>query len=284
MTPNRCLLLSIIVMLLIAMPRQSMAYNEDVHFNLTYVLCRMAGISRWKATAIADADWSMDLNDTTTAFKSDPDMSFIDATKYTWNNIKWQRNGIQWHSFYYDIILHQPIKDDAKKRTTVTKRLADLKDRAFNLKGREDDNKVLRPEFGRMEGVTLRQLRQLVYFGQYLHFRQDYFSHREMNKQELTSDRWIPYGGTLGHALQSSVPDCVPARLELAKHMAQESYKDIRDFAANVLQLKVTTNKSDEKDEKINAVIAKLVECYGKCLYRDKARTAAKATSRVSAT
>ena len=55
MAKKSCLLIVSLVILLGLMPRGAKAYNEDVHFNLTYVLCRLAGLPLRDALWIADA-------------------------------------------------------------------------------------------------------------------------------------------------------------------------------------------------------------------------------------
>ena len=57
---------------LFLMPCSVGAYAEEVHFNLTYVLCRFAGLSDFDALWVADADQSMDTNGQTSAFLNAP--------------------------------------------------------------------------------------------------------------------------------------------------------------------------------------------------------------------
>ena len=72
--------------------------------------------------------------------------------------------------------------------------------------------------------------------GQYLHFLQDTYSHREINSKEMTDDQWQPYDPTFGHVAHGHNPDCIPWNLPLARAMAAKTYTELKDFADKVLK------------------------------------------------
>lgn len=74
--------------------------------------------------------------------------------------------------------------------------------------------------------------KNLVYFGQYLHFLQDTFSHREVKGEE-----WKPYGWSIGHAMKGHQPDRVPADLKLAEEMTLATLEAASRFRSEVLLL-----------------------------------------------
>jgi hypothetical protein len=72
--------------------------------------------------------------------------------------------------------------------------------------------------------------RSLVYFGQYLHFLQDHYSHRES-----TGANWKPYGWKIGHAVRAHQPDRVPSDRKLAIEMVQATLDAAKRFTEEAL-------------------------------------------------
>ena len=222
-------------------PLHCWAYSSDVHMCMTRMFCAMNDMTPFECIMIALSDQDMDVNDTTTALKLDP-VGLVNVLP------QHSRNGREWHAFYDSS--DKTLVTDDQKRSAVLGRLKELKKACFDSSS-GPDGILLGGHFG---GTTMteRQLRRLIRFGQYLHFQQDYYSHREMDKTGprayLSDETCVPYGSEFGHLKESIVPDCIPSRIDLAKKMAANSYETIREFSINVLgnnPLPVTPGETD---------------------------------------
>ena len=129
-----CLVAVIIALWLF--PKPVFAYGPDVHFNLTYVLCRLAGLPADDSLWIADADQSMDKNECTTAYSDVPDTL---RQEFHLKEKVWIRNGESWHAFtdvgaddstLSDITQASKYSDPAAARNAVEMRLTILWDEA----------------------------------------------------------------------------------------------------------------------------------------------------------
>lgn len=166
------------------MPVSGWTYSKDVHFDLTYAMCRINNYSSAEALQVASGDQGMDDNDTVVASLDVP-------------------QNYAYHSL-------------ANSQGEATQRLNQLWQRAV-------------------------QTRDLVKLGQYLHYAQDYFSHRDYSKADPLSPGWVPFGPKLGHGMYGHTPDCVPHNVALAEAMAQFSMTKIRQFEELVLNRKAWT-------------------------------------------
>ena len=224
------LLIAVLVLALGLVSRRACAYNDDVHFNLTYVLCRMAGLPLKDALWIALADQSMDDNEQTSAFNGN-----IDAIEQA-AGIKqevWQRNGRDWHAFSSkggeETLLAGLLSKRGRRvhyyhveeaRSDILTRRNVLQQRVFaslHLVANTDNTHILQSE---------------IALGQFLHYEQDYFSHRQLTLEAVNNVKYLPYGPFFGHSADNHDPDYVGARPELAGLMIEDSYKCIRLFAA----------------------------------------------------
>lgn len=207
-------------------------YSEDVHFHLTLLLCRMAGMTRAQAGIIANANQSMDQDDGTTAFDG--------IAKVL--TVPWQHNGKLWHAFSNG--------DAAHARRMIEMRMEELRLAAFKPARPLlwDDFVIKRTKEGVFgignsdpseESITIGEIRRLIRFGQFLHFQQDYYSHRRMGFEYMRDDQFVPYSPAKGHGVEHGIqPDCIPNRVLLAKKMAKASFKYISDYAKHVLKIK----------------------------------------------
>ena len=151
---------------------------------------------------MADADQSMDDNDNTTAFG--------EGVSDTVETALWMRNGVEFHAF-------SSIDDITDAHNEIQNRMVTLRKRAFDA--------LKNPKRSRENTIVA-----LIAMGQYLHFEQDFFSHRHLTKTALDDKLWEPYGPVKGHIFDGETPDYVGARPRLAALMIRDSYKNIRDF------------------------------------------------------
>jgi hypothetical protein len=149
---------------LLLVPGAASGGEIDAHLASTYFLARQAGFEPEEAKRIAIADWSLDLNSTTTAI----DTRFLDAPTDTasWSPEvgdppAWRMRGQTFHSL-------------ERSPEEVVKQLGVLRDGIAQRSGDE----------------------KLVAIGQYLHALQDAYFHQ-------TADGG-PYAPELGHALHPS--------------------------------------------------------------------------------
>ena len=243
---KQCLLPLALIMFLGFMPREARAYHEDVHFNLTYVLCRLAGLPANDALWIAAADQSMDDNYSTTAYTGNPIGTKLKVDR--------KYNGLMWHDFcddgcrsdtkkavrLYTISFAKsgggigatPGDNGVKARTFIKARYKTLLQRAINTSAGSDDNNRIMAD---------------IVFGQFLHYEQDFYAHRQFAKNyvksatleeyqalELNDDAYWPYGTKWGHAADDdgTTADQVKLRPYLANKMIFDCYSKIQSFAA----------------------------------------------------
>jgi hypothetical protein len=232
MAKRQYLLILPLVAFLGLLPRGARAYQTDVHFNLTYVLCRLAGLKKEDALWIAVADQSMDDNKCTTAYGDGP--------WDTLTTISWLRNGVDWHAF-------NGTDDISKAHLAIEKRMGTLKDRVFAAiptSGTSDRDKTLLA---------------LIAMGQFLHFEQDFFAHRQLADSALHADTWRPYGPFKGHFTDGHKPDYVGGRPRLAALMIKDSYKYIRDFSRKLYGKDLAQAVSDSS---LDTLVLNMTQSY----------------------
>lgn len=201
-----------------AVPRPCFAYGTDVHFNLTYILCRLADLPEKDALWIAAANESMDHNTSTSAWYDGVLTQGV-----------WVQNGINWHCFTSEGASPTTGNDRTHTITYVNPDLAKSK-----IKGRLNElwanvDLQYRRHFPG-DSQRDRTIAANIAMGQFLHFEQDYFSHRQLTGY-LDEKTWLPYGPFLGHVLDGEFPDYVVAREDLAESMVEDTYFYIRHFS-----------------------------------------------------
>ena len=278
MTKKSCLLIVSLAILLGLMPRGAWAYNEDIHFNLTYVLCRLAGFPLKDALWIADADQSMDENDCTNAFPE----SKVAEQDFTRQRI-WVRNGHDWHAFsgaggieidpldLLEFSLALSLSDPpwttviafviALSPETRIIHYIDPEKARIDRKARFDKlwQRVLANTPTSATSDENKTIKAEIAMGQFLHFEQDYFAHRQLTPEALNDDKYLPYGPIWGHFTDKHVPDYVGARPGLAGLMIKDNYKYLRLF---VNKLYGKDMAPEIPDPAIQSLILALVQSY----------------------
>lgn len=183
-------------------------YEEDVHFSLTYALCRLGTMSAADALRVASADQGMDDNETTKAKHV--------ATFSASGGEAYKRK--VWHAL-----------NDNRDKVLAQREV--LWERAVGTKS-------------------------LVCFGQYLHYFEDSFSHREVKGRD-----WQPFGWRLGHGLYGHQPDRVPYDEPLAKEMAFAVAQQVVAFVKATSQATPADPDSKATDT--------LVVALTKCVFKD---------------
>ena len=223
---KRFLIIVTLTIFLLSRSRCTLAYGVDVHFNLTYVLCRLAGLPAKDALWIADADQSMDDNDCTTAFSG-----LLDALNQQVNPFKrkvWVRNGRDWHAFSNEG--GEETVDPRGIPTTIHYDSPPIARAAIKTRLDALWQRVLHSTHDITKSNSDATIQAEIAMGQFLHFEQDYFSHRQLTLDYLNDDKYLPYGPFWGHVADKHVPDYVGARPSLANRMIQDSYTYIRGF------------------------------------------------------
>jgi len=203
-------------------PQPCEAYGTDVHFNLTYVLCRNAGLGWQDSLWIAAADESMDHNDCTTAYGDD-------GFTQTVTSGVWDINGEYWHAFTDKtikpntdtLLTHAQYSDPAAARLSVESRR--------NLLWAQVQLALSKTSPSSRDTIIGSD----ISMGQFLHFEQDYYAHRQMTGY-MDDKTWLPYGPYAGHYVDGHKPDYVVAREDLAVKMAENSYPYIITFAQSI--------------------------------------------------
>lgn len=243
---------------LVALPSRASAYGVDVHFNLTYVLCRLAGMEAKDAIWVAAADQSMDDNDCTSAYRG-----VIWWT--THQDLSW-KNGKAFHDFsdankVYGTDVAPELDPSIKEwrvlspgktivysdggisaRQHISDRLKQLRDR-IPLSYSEEDQRIIAD----------------IALGQYLHAKQDWYSHRQFNQDQGVNDKFLPFGPIAGHACEGdrSCADYVALRPTLATTMAIETWQEVTRF------LKARNQTSNSVSEaKVRLLIVNLSNTY----------------------
>lgn len=265
MAKTRCLLIMFLVMLSGLLPCGAWAYGEDVHFNLTYVLCRLAGLEKKDALWIADANQSMDNNSSTTAYEF----------KSIFNRGPYDNNGRHFHD----------LRDENKVNDTDVPSILGLITIRYSDGGRaarDASRDQLRKLLERSQEVTNDENHRItadIAFGQYLHAEQDYFSHRQFTRDYLvpsnsddadsSAGNFLPYGPHVGHAHDGDghSADYVVLRPGLARLMVQDCYRKICQFAGK---------PAENIPASLNALVDALASTY--TMYREEAVTRGKNT------
>jgi hypothetical protein len=208
------------------LPMSGIAYGVDVHFHLTYALCRLAGMSAENSLWIASADQSMDDNENTTAFK--------DVLSWATNNRKFRHNG----QLYHCLIDDGTTEETAEAFVPTTVKFESPKALGQALIHIETELGALRnaanPDASEPDLET-RRIMSLIAFGQYLHARQDYYSHRQPTGN-LSETYFLPYGTKWGHAAVGDglTADYVADRPVMGYAMVDRSFADILAYARQI--------------------------------------------------
>jgi hypothetical protein len=196
---------------------QAYAYGTDVHFNLTYVEARLAGIDRNDALWIAFADESIDHNRSTSAYSGTIDtmFQFLGVHRYVW-----ARNGERWQAYtdtgapnntLNGVMTTTHYTDAAAARAAVHHRRDVLWATALSALAGVQAN----------ERTTM--IKADIAFGQFLHFEQDLYAHRQFGPS-LDNEQWQPYGTFRGHSSEGYSPDYVALRPRLAREMLSSTF------------------------------------------------------------
>jgi hypothetical protein len=215
---------------LLGRPIAAQAYEIDVHFYLTYVLARVAGLGDPQAWLMARADQSQDDNGTTTAFR------------FPLPPLHYRRQGKLWHAFNSD-------------QHSVMARFLDLQCRAG----------VTRAFDRGVESVCVTSAAsggplQLVRLGQFLHFYEDTYAHSRSS--ELTA-AWVPYRPTFGHLFEGIQPDLIPNRPALARLMAWEVFCTLKTFAIEHGDVLAAYPNREQIDSLVDAVSSAYRDDHG---------------------
>jgi hypothetical protein len=193
------LALMLVLAVLVSQSAPVPAYEIDVHFYLTYVLARLAGLADPEAWLVARADQSLDDNNATTAFT------------FPLPPRNYREHGRHWHALNVG-------------QAAVMQRFKALQCRADVS---ETFDRAVRTTCERQ--ISAVSVGGLIALGQFLHYYQDTYAHSRA--AELTSG-WIPYGATFGHLFQGIQPDLIPNRPMLAQRMALDVFAALKQFAA----------------------------------------------------
>ncbi len=203
--------------MLLGATRTARAYSTDVHFNLTYVQARLAGLARTDALWIALADESLDHNRTTSAYSGtiETTLQFLGLHRQIWT-----RNGERWQAYTDRGAPSNPLDGvldstqytaPAQARAAVFARRDRLWQESLDILARSAPNQ------------RVSQIRADIALGTFLHFEQDLYAHRQFGS-DLDGQDWRPYGTFRGHAAEGFTPDYVALRPQLANEMFSASY------------------------------------------------------------
>lgn len=201
----------------------ALAYGTDVHFNLTYIEARLAGIAREDALWIALADESIDHNRSTSAYSGtiETAFQFIGLHRYIW-----ARNGERWQAYtdvgaagtaLNGVLTTMRYTDPAVARAAIFQRRDALWSTA---------NAALRQA---RTGERIEMIRADIAFGEFLHDQQDLYAHRQFGPS-LDGENWQPYGTFRGHSSEGYSPDYVALRPHLAREMLLSSYRYFQEW------------------------------------------------------
>jgi hypothetical protein len=116
-------------------------YDQDVHYDLTFWLALMTCFDWWESWMIASANWSQDMNPTTSS-----ERNILEAAKGILGMSPYVPNQRNWH--------------------------------AFVEKGKEQERSKRQEELWQRVEREKDPTRRLIYLGQLLHFAQDAFAHQ----------------------------------------------------------------------------------------------------------
>ncbi len=97
--------------------------------------------------------------------------------------------------------------------------------------------------------------KSLVALGQYFHFLQDHYSHREVKGKD-----WRPFGWRAGHGAVGHQPDRVPSDIPQAIEMADATLADTREFVIKALG----RTPADVPAGATKKLVEALAKCYGR--------------------
>ncbi|BCM88927.1 hypothetical protein IAD21_00769 [Abditibacteriota bacterium] len=193
----------------------------------------------------------MDDNECTTAFSGFGDVANQQINP--WKKKVWVRNGRNWHAFSDEGVIDAktglPRVDYATERQAIKRRFDDLWQRVQKstpTSSTADENQIIIAD---------------IAMGQFLHFEQDYFSHRQLTVDCIRNDKWLPYESFLGHfsLRYGHTPDYVGARPGLAGLMIDDSHKYIRLFVENLYGKDLAPEASHTARQ---SLISALVKAY----------------------
>jgi hypothetical protein len=201
----------------------ALAYGTDVHFNLTYVEARLAGIARDDALWIALADESIDHSRATSAYSGtiETAFQFLGLHRYVW-----ARNGERWQA-YTDV----GAAGTAFNGALTTTRYADPAAARAAIFRRRDELWAIATTALRQArlGERTEMIRAEIAFGEFLHQQQDLYAHRQFGPS-LDGEDWRPYGAFRGHSSEGYSPDYVALRPHLAREMLFSSYRYFQEW------------------------------------------------------
>jgi hypothetical protein len=200
------------------------AYGPDVHFNLTYVAARLAGLPVSSALVIADADQSTDDNMSTSAFYSLPHWESHQKQCY--------QNAINWHA----------MAGENKVPGTDTVPLFDgggstirfIDGGAAARQAQHTRLAALWAQVPKKLSGPGQQIQADIAVGRFLHAEQDSFSHRQFTAGYLDPQKYLPYGPRAGHVNDGDghSADSLGLRPGLAMLMLHDTYAHLRAYAA----------------------------------------------------
>jgi hypothetical protein len=205
----------------------ALAYGTDVHFNLTYIEARLAGIARNDALWISLADESIDHNRSTSAYSGtiETAFQFLGLHRYIW-----ARNGERWQAYtdvgaagtiLNGVLTTMRYADPAVARAAIFRR----RDELWSIAAA-----ALRQ--ARAEGPATQRIEMIradIALGEFLHDQQDLYAHRQFGPS-LDGEDWQPYGIFRGHSSEGYSPDYVALRPHLAREMLFSSYRYCKEW------------------------------------------------------
>lgn len=190
----RTLVILLITAALTAVPAvPALAYQEDTHFHITYVICRSAGMTEKESLTVAAANQGMDDSKELKAFDMDEKLLSV-------INLKLPEQWL-WHAI--------------ARRGSMN--VADIVDRRRELYE---------------QAVNERDPRnRLVRFGVFLHFQQDMWAHRLHEEgSSLSPTEYTPVTTPDGHARWFQQPDRPPYSPVAALMSLEEGMTHAVDF------------------------------------------------------
>ena len=210
MIRRQCVLLVLAIISLLLSGKPAAAYQEDMHYSMTYVICRSVGFTHEEAIVVAAADQGMDDSDGTSPV----------GPFFKWTGASYVANQWFWHALD--------------------------RDGAMNAKGIIEQKKILFQVAQDLAyGDNTRE--RLIMLGVFLHYQQDTWSHRHhYNKGgsggtllPQSRENWITYntpGGHVGKLLgEVYEPDYPPYDPVTAFMCLEDGILYTRTFLKNVL-------------------------------------------------
>ncbi|HEV7645242.1 MAG TPA: hypothetical protein VGO50_14960 [Pyrinomonadaceae bacterium] len=181
-----------------ALSLPALAYEEDTHFQMTYVICRSVGFTHDEALIVAAVDQGMDDSPGVVANGN------LGPFKGVWPN---EDEEWMWHAL------------DKRGRMNAAGVLT-IRDQLFQAA---------------LDETTPRN--KLIRLGVFFHFQQDTWAHRHHdNANHLSRDKYITYNTPVGHAFYFNQPDRPPLDPVAALMCLEDGVIYARWFLKNGLQ------------------------------------------------